>query len=240
VHKARDADVFGILVGTLGVASYLPLISQLRQSISRKHKKSYTLSVGKLNPSKLANFMEIECFVLVACPENTVIDTKEFLRPIITPFELGLVLGDELNWSSHYLLDFDEVLKEQYGRSDGPASHGMPRSDDEDSGGTDDQPTFSLVTGTYRHPRRFEGTASSKQISDGETSGTLTVRNNEGTVSRVLESAAGQFLQGRTFRGLEQKLGEHSPSILEQGRSGIAKGYGELDEDQAPMKPTFK
>lgn len=58
------------------VASYLPLISQLRQSISRKHKKSYTLSVGKLNPSKLANFLEIECFVLVACPENTVIDSK--------------------------------------------------------------------------------------------------------------------------------------------------------------------
>ena len=39
----------------------------------------------------------------------------------------------------------------------------------------------------------------------------------------------GQFLQGRTYRGLEQKLGEHPPSILEQGRSGVAKGYGELD-----------
>ena len=52
--------------------------------------------------------------------------------------------------------------------------------------------------------------------------------------------ATGQFLQERTFRGLEQKLGEHSPSILEQGRSGVAKGYGELDEDQAPMNPTFE
>jgi diphthamide biosynthesis protein 2 len=76
VHKAKDADVVGILVGTLGVASYLPLIKHLRELLARNHRKSYTISVGKLNPSKLANFSEIECFVLVACPENTLIDAK--------------------------------------------------------------------------------------------------------------------------------------------------------------------
>ena len=94
IQKARDADVFGILVGTLGVgkssnhnnpfildsqrnvASYLPLISRLRKALLRAHKKSYTISVGKLNPAKLANFLEIECFVLVACPENSVIEAK--------------------------------------------------------------------------------------------------------------------------------------------------------------------
>ena len=93
VQKARDADVFGILVGTLGVgeqlhvvsiewgiethpASYLPLISHLRKMLAKARKKSYTISVGKLNPAKLANFLEIECFVLVACPENSVIEAK--------------------------------------------------------------------------------------------------------------------------------------------------------------------
>ena len=81
VQAARDADVFGILVGTLGVTSYLPLIAQLRRSIAQKQKKSYTVSVGKLNPAKLANFLEIECFVLVACPENSVIDAKVCLIP---------------------------------------------------------------------------------------------------------------------------------------------------------------
>ena len=96
VQQARDADVFGILVGTLGVgsqptyslfidchpdvtnesASYLPLIANLRQVLANAHKKAYTISVGKLNPAKLANFAEIECFVLVACPENSLIDAK--------------------------------------------------------------------------------------------------------------------------------------------------------------------
>lgn len=58
------------------LASYLPLIRHIRALLTRHKKKSYTISVGKLNPSKLANFLEIECFVLVACPENSVIEAK--------------------------------------------------------------------------------------------------------------------------------------------------------------------
>lgn len=96
VQKARDADVFGILVGTLGVgeykyntkstlpltryppmvAAYLPLIAHLRRALAARRKKSYTISVGRLAPAKLANFLEIECFVLVACPENSLVDDK--------------------------------------------------------------------------------------------------------------------------------------------------------------------
>jgi diphthamide biosynthesis protein 2 len=96
IQKARDADVVGILVGTLGVgessfplnpfssklmnedwlASYLPLVKYLRSLLTQHHKRSYTISVGKLNPAKLANFLEVECYVLIACPENSLIDAK--------------------------------------------------------------------------------------------------------------------------------------------------------------------
>lgn len=57
-------------------AAYLPLITHLRELIASHHKKSYTVAVGKLNPAKLANFIEVECFVLVACPENSMVDSK--------------------------------------------------------------------------------------------------------------------------------------------------------------------
>jgi hypothetical protein len=60
----------------LGISSYLPLITHLRTLLKKKRKKSYTISVGKLNPAKLGNFMEIEAWVLVACPENSLIDSK--------------------------------------------------------------------------------------------------------------------------------------------------------------------
>lgn len=56
-------------------------------------KKSYTMVVGKINPAKLANFPEIELWTVIACTENTLMDSKEYYRPFITPFELAQALS---------------------------------------------------------------------------------------------------------------------------------------------------
>ncbi|RIB17975.1 hypothetical protein C2G38_2086957 [Gigaspora rosea] len=54
--------------------------------------------MGKLNAAKMANFMEIDC---VSCPANSLLDSKEFYRPIVTPFELEIALNpyDEPHFS---------------------------------------------------------------------------------------------------------------------------------------------
>jgi len=36
----------------------------------------YVIVVGKLNVAKLANFMEMDVYVLVACPESSLIDNQ--------------------------------------------------------------------------------------------------------------------------------------------------------------------
>ncbi len=92
VQQAKDSSVIGIVVGTLGVAHYLSVIEHLKTIIKQADKKYYTFVVGKLNVAKLANFQEIDIFVLVACPENSLIDSKDFYKPIITPFELEIAL----------------------------------------------------------------------------------------------------------------------------------------------------
>jgi len=215
VQKARDADVFGILVGTLGVASYLSLIAHLRQVLARAHKKAYTISVGKLNPAKLANFAEIECFVLVACPENSLVDAKDFFRPIVTPFELQLALQASPMWTGEYMLDFDEVLTR------GP----LMTSPDDDEEADLDRPVFSLVTGRYRHAKRYGEDDRTPEPTSSSSS--LIRTDQDGTVTTLRDSAAGEFLQSRTFRGLETRTGLDPPSILQQGRTGIARGYGD-------------
>ena len=50
----------------------------------------YTVAVGKLNVPKMANFLEIDIYVLVACPENSLVDSYKFYKPVITPFEMEL------------------------------------------------------------------------------------------------------------------------------------------------------
>ncbi|KAJ2332058.1 Diphthamide biosynthesis protein 2, partial [Coemansia sp. RSA 2671] len=63
VQHARDADVIGIVVGTLAATRYLRVIEALKGMIRRAHKKFYVFVVGKLNVAKLANFAEIETYV---------------------------------------------------------------------------------------------------------------------------------------------------------------------------------
>lgn len=158
--------------------------------------------MGKLTPSKLANFLEIECFVLVACPENSLIEAKDFFKPIVTPFELEIALGKDVSWTGRYVLDFDQVIeegKEKRVKSGGGESS---RKGEEESGREDveeltdgedpDQPQFSLVTGKYRHAKRYTGRPPGTETSSTEDS--VVLRNQDTAISRVDgDSAAGMF-----------------------------------------------
>jgi len=74
-------------------ASYLPLITHLRKLLTKKQKKSYTISVGKLNPAKLANFLEVECFVYVACGEGAIVVGDK-----VSLFFFSAIVYDGLCW----------------------------------------------------------------------------------------------------------------------------------------------
>lgn len=110
IERAKDASVVGILVGTLGVADYLTILQQLKETIGRAGKKSYTFAMGKLNVPKLANFLEIDVFVLIACPENSLLDSSEFYKPVVTPFEMEVACNKNREWSEEYVTDFHHLL----------------------------------------------------------------------------------------------------------------------------------
>ncbi|SOV05221.1 related to DPH2 - diphtheria toxin resistance protein [Ustilago sp. UG-2017a] len=179
VLKARDASVVGLLVGTLGVHSYLSLLKYLRNLLTGKKsgRKVYTISVGKLNPAKLANFQEIDVFVLVACPENTLVDSKEFYKPIVTPFEMELAVkaaermerGEEgVDWTGKYVLDLENLVPADFDQEElvkkaqkldvhGSAEAKGQREDEagEEEEEEDGRPHFSLISGTYVRRRKF-------------------------------------------------------------------------------------
>ena len=83
-------------------------------------------------------------------------------------------------------------------------------------------PQFSLVTGQLRTRKFFGRPDTSDQVVDGM--GALTVRNTSSSLVK-LESAGSNYLASRHFQGLEARVGEDEPAELEQGRSGIARGY---------------
>jgi diphthamide biosynthesis protein 2 len=57
------------------------------------------------------------------------------------------------------------------------------------------------------------------------SSSAVALRNQDSSVAKLSDSAAAMYLQERTYMGLETKVGQDEPSVLEQGRSGVARVY---------------
>lgn len=131
LHSSFSASTYGILVHNVGLARSHGLVKHLRKLLKDKGKKSYTVSVGRVNPAKLANFEVVDCWVLVGCLEGGLVDSKvsktdrlwdtsrtddygrqEYYKPILTPWELQLSLqGDRGVWApEQWTLDFRRVL----------------------------------------------------------------------------------------------------------------------------------
>ncbi|OQS05688.1 diphthamide biosynthesis protein [Thraustotheca clavata] len=207
VQKAKEAQVIGILMGTLGVAKYLDVVNTMQSLISKCGRKSYTFVVGKINVPKLSNFAEIDLFVLVACPENTLFDSTEYFKPIITPYELSLALDDSLQWSAQYKSDFQDVLPTLENTCD--TIEDIPMND---------EPYFSLITGTYVQQSHLQSDSEDDQEEMESSTALISKQKNQ---LIAFKSEAAEFLAKREYKGLEPRIGESTPhaAILHNSNS---------------------
>lgn len=203
----------------------MPVINKLKQLILANGKKPYLLSVGKPSPAKLGNFVEIDVFVLVACPENGLLESRDFLKPVITPYELSVALDGTNEWDvSKYQLDLaavenrlDSCLTAVH---ESDAVKPDPTSDDESG----EEPHFSLITGGYKQKKKHVDIILCNDLQGA--SNAISKRNmNSVSQYRPRHAAMEYFEEKRNFKGLEVKLGETQISCVEEGRSGIANGY---------------
>lgn len=224
VQQAKEAQIYGILMGTLGVSKYLDVVQSLQKLIKKSGRKSYLFVVGKVNVPKLANYAEIDAFVLVACQQNTLMDSKEFYKPIVTPYELQLALSSSDEWTGEYKTDFREVLpaiaKTSQALDDEAAEAGSGHESE------DDKPYFSLVTGTYKSSVRANASTNDKQSEvDASVASTALQVKNENSDLVEYRSEAGEYLATREYQGLEPRIGETPAHAAVMGATGIARGY---------------
>lgn len=208
IEKCKDAQIMGIVHGTVSSQGHLDISNRI-QSLAKAHAiRPILISVGKLNPAKLANFMEIDCFVLIGCPQNNLYTSRDFYKPLISVFECELALNplwkDKLPQT--YSIDFNEMLP-----------NGKHFTDVSDTASRIDPNDISLITGNVRG----QGNRPTLELnSNGEL-----IPVAAGRV--VAEKTAADALRERTWRGLEQSLGQDNVGDIQQGRSGLAIRYGE-------------
>lgn len=232
--QLASVPVFGILINTLSVANYLSALTYCQNLISNKGKKSYVFVVGKVNAAKLANFSEIGGWVVIGCWESSLLESKDFWRPVITPFELGVALMSDRErvWGGEWIGDFGSLLlgKEQQVEEEG-------RDESEGEEDEDAPPEFDLRTGKLVSNSRPMGR--SKKIakgSDGTASSALVQRTKQelATINGQISPAAEFLRTKRTWQGLgsdhaiayeRDEEGNITGAAMEEGRGGVAKGY---------------
>ena len=252
VTKLSTCSIFGILINTLSVKNYMHALTHVQDLISRAGKKSYTFVVGKVNAAKVANFSEVDGWVVIGCWESSLIESKDFWKPIITPFELELALTDETQrvWTGEWNSDFQALLgreKKATVGGDGDAdadAAGDGVEDDVDQDGADsdedsEPPVFDLRTGRYISQikpmaRRSKGNA--KAGAAAPSSSSLVKRANGGLahIGGQLSLGAEYLRSQRTWQGLGTDYeiayeyddeGKLQGAVVEEGRSGVARGY---------------
>ncbi|KAJ8774766.1 hypothetical protein K2173_017212 [Erythroxylum novogranatense] len=215
VEKAKDANMVGILVGTLGAAGYLKMINRMKDLVAAAGKKSYTLVMGRPNPAKLANFPECDVFIYVSCAQTALLDSKEFLAPIITPFEAMLAFNRGSQWTGAYVITFQDLMI----------------SNPVEINNHSEEARFSLVEGRY-----VEDFESSENNIEERNQGVLTITNatekalqlRDRSCDSVIKGTAksgAEFFAARSYQGLEMNNGNSLPEPYLIGRTGKASGY---------------
>jgi diphthamide biosynthesis protein 2 len=236
VTSLSTVPVWGILINTLSVKNYLHMVEHVKRLIADAGKKSYLFVVGKINAAKVANFAEIGGWVVIGCWESSLIGSKEFYRPIITPFELQLSLSPDASrvWSGRWRSDFEGALESAHALSAAAADSGSSETQDENdnSMSESEEPEFDLRTGRYVAKTRPLGksrrAATATLLDNSDSSSALTKRATGDIVAinGVASPAANYLANTRSWRGLEVKYDEDEEGgLLEEGRTGVASGY---------------
>lgn len=99
----------------------------------------------------------------------------------------------------------------------------------DEEGSDNDQPFFSLVTGTYKsNPGVLRGNASVGEVGAGGSGGggkNALVGVADGSLVEWTSPAA-NFLGQREYQGLEALIGQTEAKPATEGQSGIASDYG--------------
>lgn len=208
IEKCKDAQSLGIVVATLTAKGYLDVVKHIQNLAKLCGVRTYLISVGKVNPAKLANFLDIDCFVLIGCAENKLIASRDFYKPLLSTFEVEVAYNPVWRqlMPERYFVEFKEVLP----------NGKLHREFSETELGESD---VSLVTGKVRL---------AKSTADGSANGSDALVKRDDF--QVMEIGSHSTFQNRSWTGLDPALGKDEPVKIVEGRAGIAMKYDEVDE----------
>ncbi|WP_312908923.1 diphthamide biosynthesis enzyme Dph2 [Natronosalvus caseinilyticus] len=90
VHRAMDAEKWGVIFCTkIGQGRW-----EMAQEILEGNDDAYLITMDEVTPDRLRNF-DMDAFVNTGCPRITTDDGPRFHKPMLTPGEYEIAVGNE-------------------------------------------------------------------------------------------------------------------------------------------------
>jgi 2-(3-amino-3-carboxypropyl)histidine synthase len=90
IHRAMDAEKWGVIFCTkIGQGRW-----EIAQDIIDDNDNAYLITMDEVTPDRLRNF-DMDAFVNTGCPRITTDDGPQFHKPMLTPGEYRIAVGDE-------------------------------------------------------------------------------------------------------------------------------------------------
>ena len=105
IAKAMDAKRFGIIVSTKKGQSRLELAKYLKNMLKDVDREGFILLLDDVSPDLLIPFMDLDAFVMTACPRIAIDDSEMYKKPLMTPQELEIAIGKR-KWEDY---EIDEI-----------------------------------------------------------------------------------------------------------------------------------
>ena len=93
IETAREAKTVGIVLGTLGRQGNPAILSRVKKLLREKGRRNFVVLLSEIFPRKLAAMKTADAWVQIACPRLSVDWGHFFERPILTVYELEVMLG---------------------------------------------------------------------------------------------------------------------------------------------------
>lgn len=97
IHETKQAKKIGILIGLKTGQKRLDQALKMKKLSENAGKQVTLFALKEITPEALMQFPAVEAFINTACPRLSLDDAKNFRRPLLTPNEMLVVLG-ELKW----------------------------------------------------------------------------------------------------------------------------------------------
>ncbi|KAJ5894981.1 2-(3-amino-3-carboxypropyl)histidine synthase subunit 1 [Penicillium taxi] len=119
IASAKTAKKWGIILGSLGRQGNPHTMAMIERHLAERGIPVINLLLSEIFPGKLASMSDVECWVQIACPRLSIDWGYAFSRPLLTPYEALIALGEREDWGKAnkgvYPMDF--YAKEGLGRT---------------------------------------------------------------------------------------------------------------------------